>query len=129
MPLSSSPLSGPSRLFVAVGALMGAAAVAGSAWAAHAAQGGWNADILAVAFTQLGLHAVAILAWGLGRDRLARPRLTAAAGGVLAVGVLAFVGALIVAAAGGSLGPTAPLGGVAMIAGWVLAAAAAVFRS
>lgn len=114
-----------SRLFVALGATMGAVSVAGAAWAAHAAAGGWSAEILTVAFGQLGLHGVAVLAWGLGHDRLGRPRLGTAAGILLAGGALAFAGALIVAAGGGSLGPVAPTGGLAMIAGWLTAAATA----
>lgn len=123
---TAPPLSSVSRLFVAIGALFGVAAVAGSAWAAHAAQGGWNAEILSVAFNQLGLHAIAILAWGLGRDRLPHPRLSAFAGALLALGVLTFSGALIVSASGLSIGPVAPVGGLAMIAGWLLAAASAL---
>jgi len=50
-----------------------------------------------------------------------------AAGALLAVGVLAFCGSLYVLAwTGTSLGPAAPFGGTAFIAGWLCIAAWAI---
>ena len=89
--------------------------------AAHA--GGGN---LGTAATMLLAHAPALLALGL----LSREgsRILALGGLVLALGVLLFAGDLVMRDwAGTRLFPmAAPAGGIAMIAGWLMAAAAGV---
>jgi len=118
------------RLWIALGGLFGFAAVALSAWAAHAGPRVLDAPALATLGTAvqlLGWHAPSLVAAGLLAER--RGRLAHAAAGLLAVGALLFVGALTLRALSGvSLGPAAPTGGVALMLGWGLLAAAAVRR-
>ncbi len=118
------------RLLLALGALAGLAAVALSAWGAHAAPARLAPAELATfgtAVQMLGWHAPALLAAGL-MARLAR--LAGIAGGLMAGGLLLFAGAVLLhALAGVSLGPVAPAGGVALMAGWALLAVAALRRT
>jgi uncharacterized membrane protein YgdD (TMEM256/DUF423 family) len=64
------------------------------------------------------LHAVALLAVGLGAERLARPRAVAA---LFAAGVAIFSGSLYALALTGigTLGAITPIGGLLLMAGWV----------
>jgi len=106
-----------SRPFVVAAGLSGAAGVALSAAAAH--HGG---STLSTAATMLLAHAPALLAVGLaGGSRLLR-----AAGGVLLAGLAVFsLDLLSRHYLGGRLFPfAAPIGGAAMIAGWLGIAAA-----
>lgn len=109
------------RVMVVAGGVFGAAGVALSAMAAHA--GGGN---LGTAATMLLAHAPALLALGL----LSREgsRMLALGGLVMAIGVLLFAGDLVMRDwAGTRLFPmAAPAGGIAMIAGWLITAAAGV---
>lgn len=107
------------KLFILAGGLAGAAGVALSAVAAHA--GGGN---VATAASFLLAHAPALLAIGL----FGRGRLLAAGGGVTLAGLLVFSGDLLVRHyAGERLFPmAAPIGGSAMIAGWLVIAASAL---
>lgn len=102
--------------------LAGAAAIALAALGAHAA--GEARPILDSAALLLGWHAPALLAlglWGASGFRLAAT--------LLAIGVAMFAVALTLRAfAGLSLGPVAPLGGAAMIAGWLWIAVTALRR-
>jgi len=117
------------RLWIALGALAGLAAVALSAWAAHAAPRLLDPPrqaMLGQALTLLGWHALALLAAGLWADRRGGllPHL---AGAGFALGALLFCGGVLAnALAGVSLGPVAPAGGVLLMAGWVLLAASAI---
>lgn len=109
------------RIFILAGGLAGAAGVTLSAAAAHA--GGGN---IAMAASFLLAHAPALLAIGL----LGRGRVLAAAGAVLLAGLLLFCGDLLMRDyIGTRLFPfAAPAGGTLLIAGWILAAASALFR-
>lgn len=107
-----------SRFLIAAGGLAGAAGVALSALAAHA--GGGN---VGTAASFLLAHAPALLAIGLlGRGRLSFP-----GGAILLAGLLLFCGDLMLRHyVGQRLFPmAAPIGGTAMIAGWLVVAASA----
>ncbi|MEO3386918.1 DUF423 domain-containing protein [Mesorhizobium sp. CAU 1741] len=106
------------RLFVLAGGLAGAAGVALSAVAAHA--GGGN---IATAASFMLAHAPALLAIGL----VGRGRVLAAGGSILLVGLLLFCADLLLRHyVGDRLFPmSAPIGGTAMIAGWLVVAASA----
>ena len=99
--------------------LFGAAAVVLAALAAHA-------DLAARGMVQnvgmiLGWHAPALLALALWNRRRGD-----VAAGLLLAGALLFSGAVLLRAfADVSLGPVAPVGGAAMIAGWLWLALAA----
>lgn len=107
--------------FLLISGLAGAAGVGLSAAAAHAG----GAD-LGSASTMLLVHAPAFLALGL----IAAPRFTRLGGCVLAIGLLLFAGDLVSRHfLGARLFPmAAPVGGMAMIAGWVVIAASAFLR-
>ena len=64
------------------------------------------------------LHAIALLAVGLGAERLARPR---AVGALWVAGIVIFSGSLYALAITGAtaLGAVAPVGGLLLMAGWV----------
>jgi uncharacterized membrane protein YgdD (TMEM256/DUF423 family) len=105
------------RILVFFGGLCGAAGVALSAAAAH--RGGGD---IATAAAMLLAHAPAFLAVGL----LAGPRLLRIGAGILFAGLLMFSPDLLCRQyLGGRLFPfAAPAGGMAMIAGWCVIAAA-----
>jgi uncharacterized membrane protein YgdD (TMEM256/DUF423 family) len=117
------------RLFFALGALFGASAVAAGAFGAHALKARLAPDLLAVFDTAARyqmVHALALLAtaWAVSRWPGWRTRL---AGGCFIVGTLIFSGSLYALALTGvrALGAITPVGGVLMIAGWMLLALAA----
>ena len=109
------------KFFVFTGGLAGAAGVALSALAAHA--GGHDA---AIAASFLIMHAPALLAIGLA----ARDRVLPVGGALLLLGLVLFCGDLVMRDfAGHRLFPTAaPIGGSAMILGWLVIAASAFTR-
>jgi len=111
-----------SRFFLACGALVMALGVALGAYAAHAAKGAAHpeaARLLQTAVQYQLVHGLGILAVGV----LARWGLSAwlvASGALLVSGVVLFCGSLwVLALTAHSLGPAAPLGGLAFIAGWL----------
>jgi uncharacterized membrane protein YgdD (TMEM256/DUF423 family) len=120
-------MSPGARALLLIAALYGASGVALGALGAHGlaprlgAQGlaTWQTGVL----YQL-LHSIAMLAIVLAP---VRPAL-AAAGWAFAVGVIMFSGSLYLLSLGGPgwLGPVTPLGGIALIGGWLLLAAAAL---
>ncbi len=118
------------RLFLAVGAVSGAVAVAAGAFGAHALRARLPADLLAIWQTgaqyQLA-HALALLAAGFlaGRAPGAAP---AAAGWLFLAGTVLFSGSLYALALSGvrALGAVTPLGGVAFLGGWAALAWAAL---
>jgi len=117
-------LSGRSRALVAVAGLMGAAGVAAAAAGAHLGGG-----LLPTAAEILLVHAAAITGLAaLGAARPGRAGGTDLAAAVLAAGAVLFGGDLALRdLLDLRLVPyAAPTGGVAMIAGWLLAAGAAV---
>jgi uncharacterized membrane protein YgdD (TMEM256/DUF423 family) len=111
-----------SRIFVVLGALVMASGVALGAYAAHAAKGAAHPEAARLLQTAvqyqlvhgLGLVAVGLIAkWGSSRWLVA-------AGALMATGVLCFCGSLwTLALTQYSLGPAAPLGGLAFIAAWL----------
>lgn len=119
------------RLWIAAGAIAGLAAVALSAWAAHAGPARLDPAALSTlqaALSIQGWHAPALLAVGLWAER--RGRLAHVAAACLTVGLGLFLAGLYAAAlAGRSLGPTAPAGGVLLMLGWALLGLSALRRS
>ncbi|HEX7607489.1 MAG TPA: DUF423 domain-containing protein [Usitatibacter sp.] len=111
-----------SRFFLACGALVMASGVALGAYAAHAAKGAAHpeaARLLQTAVQYQLVHGLGILAVGLAA-RNGASRWLAASGLLLIAGVILFCGSLwVLALANQSLGPAAPLGGLAFIAGWL----------
>jgi len=119
------------RLLIGVGALAGGSAVALAAARAHlfAPQlGPAELAMLDSALAIQAMHALALLAVALllGRWTGAAVRL---AGLAFAAGTPLFCGAVLLRALTGvSLGPVAPVGGTALIAGWLALLAAAIRR-
>lgn len=117
------------RLFALLGAASGAVGVAAGAFGAHALKTRLPPDLLAVFETaaryQL-LHALALLAVAAAAARWPG-RLTGASGVCLALGTLVFCGSLYVLTLTGvrAWGAVTPVGGLLLIAGWLLLAAAA----
>ncbi|WP_027683406.1 DUF423 domain-containing protein [Rhizobium leguminosarum] len=101
--------------------------VAGVALAALAAHGGGEANLAASASAMCLAHAPALLALALGNARL---RTAWLAGFLMIVGTLLFASDLVTLRFTGSgLFPyAAPTGGWAMMLGWLVVAAGAVFR-
>jgi uncharacterized membrane protein YgdD (TMEM256/DUF423 family) len=115
------------RGWVALGAIVGLLAVVAAAGSAH---GGGDPAVMrarASAAQMLGWHALAIVAvgfWGAQGGWL-----THAAGALFAAGLILFCGAVYSPTLGGpSLGMTAPVGGVALMLGWLAFAASALIR-
>ncbi|HUZ75021.1 MAG TPA: DUF423 domain-containing protein [Stellaceae bacterium] len=112
------------RIWIAVAALSGAAAVAADAAARHLLAGDPSRMDLAATGARYGLvHAVALLAAALLWPRVAggAARLWLALAGCCFVAAVAlFCGTLYLLAAGASpaLTPLVPVGGVLFIAGW-----------
>ncbi len=115
--------------FFALGAASGFVAVAAGAFGAHALRARLPADLLAIFETGARYqmyHALALLAVGLAQDRPAPSPLWAWSGWLFAGGTLLFSGSLYALALTGarSLGAITPVGGVALLAGWLLMALA-----
>jgi uncharacterized membrane protein YgdD (TMEM256/DUF423 family) len=117
------------RVFLVAGALAMALGVGLGAYAAHAAKGAAHPEAVRLLQTAvlyqlvhgLGVIAVALVA------RSGASAWLAAAGALLLVGIVLFCGSLwILAMTGRSLGPIAPSGGLAFIAGWLCLAIAAL---
>ncbi len=118
------------KLFILLGALAGAAAVALGAFGAHALRARLAPDQLAVWQTAVRYHAwhgLALVLVGLllAREPAARGLVPAAA--CFAVGIVLFSGSLyaLVLVEARGLGALTPLGGVAFVAGWLTLAWAA----
>lgn len=111
------------RIFLMIGAVMGALGVGAGAFAAHGLKGQLTPDLLAVFETGARyqmIHALALLAVSLVVARTPHPALTFS-GWLFIVGVVVFSGSLYVLAITGVrwLGAITPIGGLAMIAGWL----------
>jgi uncharacterized membrane protein YgdD (TMEM256/DUF423 family) len=120
------------KLFIALGALAGAAGVALGAFGAHALKAHLAPDQLAVWQTAVQYHfwhALALVAIGI-LIALALPGSTVLkwAGWLMVAGLLLFSGSLYVLVLSGArwLGAVTPLGGTAWIVAWVLLAWAVV---
>ena len=114
-----SPL--PVRMLAASGALLAAAAVALSAYAAHASEGVAQANLQLAALFGFG-HGLALAA--LARSTASRFALIALA--LLLVGTVLFSGALVAKSLFGMASTLAPLGGSTLIIGWLLYAVASL---
>ncbi len=116
------------RLWIAAGALAGFGGVVLSAIAVHALPQRLEPSALhqvQVAIQMQVWHALALLATGLLAARGGRTRLLNLAGTAFLAGILLFCGAVYSGAlAGVHLGPLAPAGGLILMLGWLLLAAA-----
>ena len=111
------------RMFFAFGAALAALGVAAGAFGAHALRGRLTPELFAVFETGVHyhlIHALALLsvAWATTRWP---GRATNMAGWFFLAGTVLFSGSLYALSAGGlrTLGAITPLGGVALIAGWL----------
>lgn len=123
------------RLWMTLSGLFGAIGVAVAAWSTHGLPALVPADELALAVSRantanqyLLIHALALLGVALA-SRQAASRLFNAAGALFVVGMVGFAGGLYVLRilAGIHTGPSVyvvPLGGTALILGWVSLAVA-----
>ncbi|KAA5605762.1 DUF423 domain-containing protein [Roseospira marina] len=122
----------PARLWIGLGAVLGALAVALGAFAAHALQATGDARAVTLVETAAhyqSTHALALVGCGLlalvaGRGSPAA-RWASRAAALFLLGVVLFCGALYgIALAGWPLGVVAPFGGTSFIVGWCLLAVA-----
>lgn len=105
------------RLLGSTGAVLAAASVALGAYAAHAATPGATRRLAIAAAFGFG-HGLALVA--LSPSAMRRPERVGLY--AIAVGAIAFAGSLAGAALAGTATPLAPVGGLALIAGWLLVA-------
>lgn len=113
----------PHRALTAAGALFAGAGVALSAYAAHGAEASVRANLQSAALFAL-VHGVALAALSRQTPR----RAGTIALWMLAVGVLLFSGSLTAAHVFATPTTLAPIGGMLMIAGWLLYAVDALRR-
>jgi uncharacterized membrane protein YgdD (TMEM256/DUF423 family) len=120
-----------SNFFLATGAILGGLSVAAGAFATHSLRGQLSDRALEIFDTGARYqmyHALALLAVGLLLTRVELPLSTLlAAGYCFIAGTVVFSGSLYALSLSGIkiLGAVAPLGGAALIAGWVCLAIAA----
>jgi uncharacterized membrane protein YgdD (TMEM256/DUF423 family) len=122
-PASSPRDSDPdaARRLIVLGAALGASGVALGAFGAHALRARISPEMLEIyrtgVLSQL-VHAIALLGVAGFTDRLRRPLLTLA---LFGGGVFVFSGSLYALAATGARtwGAVTPVGGIALIAGWL----------
>jgi uncharacterized membrane protein YgdD (TMEM256/DUF423 family) len=117
------------RTFMFVGALMGFVGVGLGAFGAHALRGRLSPEMLAIFETAVRYqmyHAIALLAVAAMMSRI-DGRSVVIAGWSFIAGILIFSGSLYALALTGvtMLGAITPLGGLALLAGWVALAIAA----
>ncbi len=117
------------RLFFAIASLLGALSVAGGAFGAHALKGTLSETALGSFETGVRYqmyHAIALLVVALLLKQSPSVSTLTAAGWCFIVGIVLFSGSLYGLSLGGikALGPVTPLGGVALMAGWVCLAIA-----
>ena len=112
------------RWLAAIGAVLAALAVALAAYAAHAASADAQSRLQLAAVFAFG-HGVALAALAPRADR----RAARIALWMLAGGALLFSGSLVGHALAALPTTFAPMGGMLMIAGWLLHAIAAAFRN
>jgi uncharacterized membrane protein YgdD (TMEM256/DUF423 family) len=110
------------RFLLASGAVAMALGVILGALSAHAAKGAAHADaarLMQAAVLYMLVHGLGLLILGTLARPAASPWLLVS-GVLLLAGIVLFCGSLwYLAATGRSLGPIAPLGGIAFIAGWI----------
>jgi uncharacterized membrane protein YgdD (TMEM256/DUF423 family) len=111
------------RVFFIIGSLSGLIGVALGAFAAHALKGRLDAGLLAtfeVGVRYQMYHALALLAVAWAITRWPGSTVTAS-GWLFVVGAVLFSGSLYAISLTGArwLGPITPVGGVALLAGWI----------
>ena len=121
----------PGTAFVALGALLGLVSVAAGAFGAHGLRDRLTADQLEVFQTAVRYqmwHALALLAVGLLQAHVTG-RWLGAAGWLFTAGVALFSGSLYLLVLTGWrwVGPVTPIGGTALLAGWLCLAAGALW--
>lgn len=120
------------RIFLAVGALMGALGVALGAFGAHGLKARVTPDLLNIWATGAHYHLVHALALCVAAFAIQRypGGLSVAAAWCFLGGIVLFSGSLYMLAFTGirALGAITPFGGVLFIAGWVLLAVAVLKR-
>jgi uncharacterized membrane protein YgdD (TMEM256/DUF423 family) len=119
------------KLFIALGAALGACGVVLGAFGAHALKLRLAADALALwgtATQYLFWHALGMLAVGLACTVLPDSVWLRISGAALGAGILLFSGSLYLLALGApkALGAITPFGGLAFIAGWAALVLAAL---
>ncbi len=118
------------RVWLVAGSLAGFGTVVMAAVAAHALPQRLEPRALAAvqsAIQMQGWHALALILTGLWVARGTPALLANLAGGAFLLGLLLFSGSIYLAElAGVHLGPTAPTGGLLLMAGWLLLAASAI---
>ncbi len=112
------------RLFFAIASILGALSVAGGAFGAHALKGQLTETALGSFETGIRYqmyHALALLLVALLIKQSPHVSWLTAAGGCFIAGTVLFSGSLYGLSLAGikALGPVTPLGGVALIAGWI----------
>ncbi|MGF1643877.1 MAG: DUF423 domain-containing protein [Thiotrichales bacterium] len=112
------------KLFIVIGALSAALAVAFGAFGAHALRGALDERARAVYQTAVDyhfIHALALLLVGVLLQLGAAPTAARGSGILFIVGTLLFSGSLYALAVSGTkwLGMITPFGGLAFIAGWL----------
>jgi uncharacterized membrane protein YgdD (TMEM256/DUF423 family) len=115
-------VSAVARFLLASGALVMALAVIGGAMSSHGLKGAAHPEagrLLQTAVLYALVHGLGLLVLGALARPAASPWLLAS-GALLLAGIVLFCGSLAyLALTGKSLGPLAPLGGLAFIAGWL----------
>lgn len=119
------------KLFLTLGAVLLAVAVALGAFGAHALKARLGAELLAVYHTAVQYHfyhALGLLMVGLIAMQLPASGLVRAAGWLMLAGIVLFSGSLYLLSMSGIrwLGAVTPFGGTAFIGAWLLLALAAV---
>ena len=109
--------------FLLIGALLGFTGVAAGAFGAHGLKGRLESDMLTVfelAVRYQLYHALVLLALGAGLDHL-QPPASIWAGWILFLGTVIFCGTLYLLSLSGARwwGIVTPIGGLALLAGWV----------
>jgi uncharacterized membrane protein YgdD (TMEM256/DUF423 family) len=118
------------RIFFALGALLGCLGVAAGAFGAHALEGRLAADrleLFELAARYQMVHALALIAAAWAAQRWPSG-MANTAGWLLFIGVVIFCGTIYALAFGAPriLGAVTPIGGLALIIGWLLLALAAL---
>ena len=118
------------KTFFVIGAIFAGLAVAFGAFGAHGLKGVLSADMLATFETGVRYHmyhALALIAVALAYAQWQKPLLIMA-GWLFVAGIVIFSGSLYLLSLTGLrwLGAITPIGGVALIVGWVLLAVAAL---
>ena len=126
-------MAGAARLFVVLGALLAALGVALGAYGAHALKAGLAPEALAIYQTAVQYHmwhALGLVGVGLLCNVLPGSGWLRASGWLFTVGIMLFSGSLYLLAVTGTrwFGAVTPLGGSALMLGW-LALALALLRA